>query len=233
MFEGNGSIFVDVPFQTASAFQFFDFSDETGIAYTVDIAIPWTDLGIDPVPGREIGFRVSANDNDLGFANQEVMYTNAADSTLFDTTSWDTLVLDRRSSRVRRCPLNRLRLQVSLLRVSALPGAASPAAGATGGSGATSREENLPGDVEIVGGSHGKAGKSGDASVEAGQRLGHHGRRKLWILSLDVGQGGSCGYEIRLWPSRSWLGKGRGELGRAVPWIAAIRPAASIRRSLQ
>ena len=105
LFQGDGSIFTPTAFQTSSAVRWFPMDSTLGlddlefagvdqVFYAVDVAILWDEMGIVPEPGMRIGFRVSANDNDLGFALQEVMYSNAANSSLFDTRTWGTLVLD-------------------------------------------------------------------------------------------------------------------------------------------
>jgi hypothetical protein len=92
LFEGNGSIFVDAPRQGGTFVRVFLESDVEPL-YTVEFRVPWSDLGMTPEPGMVLGFRVSANDNDVFELRQEVMYSNVAESTLLDVTSWGTLEL--------------------------------------------------------------------------------------------------------------------------------------------
>ncbi len=92
LFEGNGSIFVDAPRQGGTFVRVFLESDVAPL-YTVEFRVAWSDLGMTPEPGMVLGFRVSANDNDVFELRQEVMYSNVAESTLLDVTSWGTLEL--------------------------------------------------------------------------------------------------------------------------------------------
>lgn len=62
--------------------------------YTLEAAIPWSDLNLVPGPGLVIGLALNASDNDSqGTAVQEVMKSNIATRTLTDPTSWGTLTL--------------------------------------------------------------------------------------------------------------------------------------------
>ncbi len=94
LFQGNGSIFVDAPAQGVTAVRVFDESSPDEIAYVVDIAIPWAAMNVTPDVGDVFGFRVSANDNDVFEARQELMLSNVSGSSLFDTRTWGTLVLN-------------------------------------------------------------------------------------------------------------------------------------------
>lgn len=63
--------------------------------YVLEAAVPWSDLGITPTVGLEIGLALNANDNDQpGTAVQEVMKSNTAGRTFRDPTTWGTLVLE-------------------------------------------------------------------------------------------------------------------------------------------
>ena len=66
----------------------------TADGYTLEAAIPWSDLGIVPTPGLVIGLAVNANDNDrAGVAAQEMMKSNAPGRRFGDPTTWGTLTL--------------------------------------------------------------------------------------------------------------------------------------------
>lgn len=66
----------------------------TGNGYTLEAAIPWSDLNMTPVAGLILGLSLNANDNDTpGTAVQEVMMSHVATRTLTDPTSWGTLLL--------------------------------------------------------------------------------------------------------------------------------------------
>jgi hypothetical protein len=70
-------------------------AQETSEGYTLEAAIPWTDLNLTPRPGLVIGLALNANDNDVpGTAVQEVMMSHVAGRTLTDPTSWGTLTLE-------------------------------------------------------------------------------------------------------------------------------------------
>lgn len=66
----------------------------TADGYTLEAAIPWTDLGLTPTPGLVIGLAVNANDNDRpGAAVQELMKSNVPTRRFGDPTTWGTLTL--------------------------------------------------------------------------------------------------------------------------------------------
>ncbi|MBK8904698.1 MAG: hypothetical protein IPM53_26195 [Anaerolineaceae bacterium] len=66
----------------------------TSTGYTLEAAIPWTDLNLTPSPGLTIGLSLNANDNDTpGTTVQEVMMSNNPNRTLTDPTTWGTLTL--------------------------------------------------------------------------------------------------------------------------------------------
>ncbi len=66
----------------------------TADGYTLEAAIPWTDLGLTPTPGLVIGLAVNANDNDRpGAAVQEMMKSNMPGRRFGDPTTWGTLTL--------------------------------------------------------------------------------------------------------------------------------------------
>ncbi len=94
LFQGNGTIFTDAPNQGGAVILVQEVGGSEAGSYAAQIRIPWSDLGVDPQPGMELGFRVSANDNDVQEARQEVMYSNVPNSSLFNTTTWGTLILN-------------------------------------------------------------------------------------------------------------------------------------------
>jgi hypothetical protein len=62
--------------------------------YTLEAAVPWSDLNLTPAPGLIIGLALNANDNDTpGTAVQEVMKSHVATRTLTDPSGWGTLTL--------------------------------------------------------------------------------------------------------------------------------------------
>ncbi|MDD5368654.1 MAG: sugar-binding protein [Anaerolineaceae bacterium] len=64
--------------------------------YRVEAAIPWTDLGVTPADGQQIGFALSISDNDNTSANaQESMVSSVTSRVLTDPTSWGILVLKK------------------------------------------------------------------------------------------------------------------------------------------
>ena len=70
-------------------------AQQTSTGYTLEAAIPWTDLNLTPSPGLTIGLSLNANDNDTpGTAVQEVMLSNNPNRTLSDPTTWGTLTLE-------------------------------------------------------------------------------------------------------------------------------------------
>lgn len=67
----------------------------TAAGYTLEAAIPWSDLLLAPTPGLVMGLALNANDNDTpGAGAQEVMVSHVATRTLTDPTSWGTLTLN-------------------------------------------------------------------------------------------------------------------------------------------
>lgn len=66
----------------------------TSIGYTLEAAIPWADLNLQPASGLVLGAAFNVNDNDTpGSAGQETMKSNVPDRRLADPTSWGTLQL--------------------------------------------------------------------------------------------------------------------------------------------
>ncbi|MEW5988622.1 MAG: sugar-binding protein [Chloroflexota bacterium] len=62
--------------------------------YTIEAAIPWTDLNITPTAGLVMGLALNVNDNDRpDQAVQEVMKSHVSTRTLTDPTGWGTLRL--------------------------------------------------------------------------------------------------------------------------------------------
>lgn len=69
-------------------------AQQTGTGYTLEAAIPWSDLNLEPSEGLTIGLALNANDNDTpGTAVQEVMLSHMPNRTLTDPTTWGTLTL--------------------------------------------------------------------------------------------------------------------------------------------
>ena len=67
---------------------------QVGQGYTIEAAIPWSDLNLVPAGGLVIGLALNANDNDSpGTAVQEVMKSHVITRTLTDPTGWGTLTL--------------------------------------------------------------------------------------------------------------------------------------------
>jgi hypothetical protein len=67
---------------------------QVGQGYTIEAAIPWSDLNLVPARGLVIGLALNANDNDSpGTAVQEVMKSHVITRTLTDPTGWGTLTL--------------------------------------------------------------------------------------------------------------------------------------------
>jgi len=62
--------------------------------YTIEIAIPWIDLGLSPIPGRRIGIALNVSDNDeLGTAVEEIMKSSSQSRDFTHPDSWGTLTL--------------------------------------------------------------------------------------------------------------------------------------------
>ena len=69
-------------------------AQQSGTGYTLEAAIPWTNLNLTPSEGLIIGLALNANDNDsVGTAVQEVMVSNMPNRTLTNPTTWGTLTL--------------------------------------------------------------------------------------------------------------------------------------------
>lgn len=69
-------------------------AQQTATGYTLEAAIPWSDLNLTPGQGLTIGLSLNANDNDTeGTAVQEVMMSHMPSRTLTDPTTWGTLTL--------------------------------------------------------------------------------------------------------------------------------------------
>lgn len=69
-------------------------AQQTASGYTLEAAIPWSDLNLEPSEGLTIGLALNANDNDTaGTAVQEVMMSHMPNRTLTDPTTWGTLAL--------------------------------------------------------------------------------------------------------------------------------------------
>ncbi len=69
-------------------------AQQTATGYTLEAAIPWSDLNLAPSEGLTIGLALNANDNDTpGTAVQEVMMSHMPNRTLTNPTTWGTLTL--------------------------------------------------------------------------------------------------------------------------------------------
>lgn len=69
-------------------------AQQTATGYTLEAAIPWTDLNLTPSIDLTIGLALNANDNDTpGTAVQEVMMSHMPNRTLTNPTTWGTLTL--------------------------------------------------------------------------------------------------------------------------------------------
>ena len=67
---------------------------QSGSGYTLEATIPWTDLGIVPQEGLQLGLALNVNDNDTpGTAVQEVMKSHVASRKFNDPTSWGMVTL--------------------------------------------------------------------------------------------------------------------------------------------
>lgn len=61
--------------------------------YTLEAAIPWSNLGITPETGLQMGIALNVNDNDTpGTALQEVMMSQVSTRRFSDPTSWGKIV---------------------------------------------------------------------------------------------------------------------------------------------
>jgi serine/threonine protein kinase len=66
----------------------------TTIGYTLEAAVPWSELNITPTPGLQIGLALNATDNDTpDTAVQEIFLSNIPNRRLLDPTTWGTLTL--------------------------------------------------------------------------------------------------------------------------------------------
>ncbi|MCB8949987.1 MAG: hypothetical protein H6653_18430 [Ardenticatenaceae bacterium] len=69
-------------------------AQQTASGYTLEAAIPWSDLNLVASEGLTIGLALNANDNDTaGTAVQEVMVSHMPNRTLTNPTTWGTLTL--------------------------------------------------------------------------------------------------------------------------------------------
>ena len=67
---------------------------ETDPIYRIEVAIPWSLLGVTPYDGMRLGFAVSINDNDDTTKNvQQTMLSTAQYRNFLDPTTWGELVL--------------------------------------------------------------------------------------------------------------------------------------------
>lgn len=67
---------------------------KTSSGYTLEAAIPWSDLATTPTSGMVLGVALNANDNDTpGTAVQEVMMSHVSTRKWGDPSSWGTLTL--------------------------------------------------------------------------------------------------------------------------------------------
>ncbi|MGH2538202.1 MAG: sugar-binding protein [Candidatus Promineifilaceae bacterium] len=65
-----------------------------GEGYTLEAAIPWSELGAAPTAGMVIGLALNANDNDTpGTARQEMLKSHVSTRVWGDPTSWGTVTL--------------------------------------------------------------------------------------------------------------------------------------------
>jgi hypothetical protein len=69
-------------------------AQQTGTGYVIEAALPWRDFNITPVVGLVLGAAFNVTDNDrVGTAVQEVLYSHVATRTLLSPNSWGTLTL--------------------------------------------------------------------------------------------------------------------------------------------
>ena len=89
-FRGNGSVPVDAPGTGARVR-----SLRTANGYTMEVAIPWTDMSIQPREGLTIGAALSINDNDSpGTAVQELMLSHVSTRRWNNPTTWGQMTLE-------------------------------------------------------------------------------------------------------------------------------------------
>jgi hypothetical protein len=68
-------------------------SDNAG--FVLEVAVPWSLLGVTPAAGSAYGFALSASDNDApGTAEQQSMISTEPGRRLANPTTWGTLILD-------------------------------------------------------------------------------------------------------------------------------------------
>lgn len=68
---------------------------KTSAGYNVEIAIPWSDIGVQPAPNLIVGAAFSINDLDTpGTAVQELMLSHVATRRWLDPSSWGSLELE-------------------------------------------------------------------------------------------------------------------------------------------
>lgn len=69
-------------------------AQSTAQGYSLEAAIPWSDLNLTPAAGLVLGLALNANDNDTpGTAVQEVMMSHVPGRTLTNPSTWGTLTL--------------------------------------------------------------------------------------------------------------------------------------------
>ena len=62
--------------------------------YTLEAAIPWSDVNVTPRAGKRLGIALSTNDNDTpGSARQELLLSHVASRRWLDPTSWGIVAL--------------------------------------------------------------------------------------------------------------------------------------------
>lgn len=68
---------------------------QTAVGYTIEMAIPWSDLALQPAAGLVLGAAFSMNDLDTpGTAVQELMLSHVPTRRWLDPRSWGTLELE-------------------------------------------------------------------------------------------------------------------------------------------
>ncbi len=68
---------------------------QTAVGYNLELAIPWSDLALQPAANLVIGAAFSLNDLDTpGTAVQELMLSHVASRRWLDPSSWGTLILE-------------------------------------------------------------------------------------------------------------------------------------------
>lgn len=66
----------------------------TDTGYTLEAAIPWSDVNVNPRSGERLGIALSTNDNDSpGTAQQELLLSHVASRRWLDPTSWGIVEL--------------------------------------------------------------------------------------------------------------------------------------------